>query len=404
MQDSDILNVLISSTEEYRNEDLEKFYLNNFDHINKLIEEDDPKLLNISADFLMSIKSFKKASYVWRKIYNNTGGRIKQYRLVKMIRCLYYSGDIAAARFIIREKLSDELITDKNKAVLFSVMAESGDDYYLTFLGKGIQAEDLDDPFFKERSALLCVDQRPEVFLEKKFIFVSGTPRSGTTSLGAFLNTHNKICMATERYGPGNGYSKSMLSRDIIFHEEGYKEKYNNLYNKYNSSIYIGDKRPNFLMSWGLTKNNFEPSDIKVIHLFRNPYFVAESYFKRAKKNAVGEDAWSSKNITPRDQFVACWDYNINNKTIRELMTDGKFSESFLYVISENLYSKESNLLDIFDYLGLAINDEVRMEAKRQVEKSKLLGGDRDISNETIDLVDKHFDFNLFHQVKRYSI
>ena len=397
-----VFDKLSAATAEYDSEAIKQIYFENFDVVNEVISNGGPEYLNTCVDFLMSIRSFKRASFLWRIIYNRSKYNMKQHRFVKMIRCLYYSGDKILARDIIKHKIQSLECSEKDKAILFSVMAESGDESYLDLLGDGLKPPSLGDKFYKDRSAFLSSEYRHGHAPSKKFIFVSGTPRSGTTSLGGFLNAHKNICMTTERYGPGNGYTKAMFDRDDLFYDSAYKKKYRSIYERYNECSFVGDKRPNFLMSWGLTKRNFRPEDIFVIHLLRDPYLVAESYFKRAKKSALGQDVWSSKNISPRDQFVACWDFNINNKILKDIFLEGGYSGSFFVVNNESLYSNESLLLEIFEHLGLDIDGNLRVEARRLVEKSKQLSVRREISNSTIDFVDKYLDFNLFSEVKKF--
>lgn len=367
-----------------------KIYFDNFVELSGAVKDKDIRAMSAVADFLVSVKSFGKASLIWNEIYQRSRNGMRTHRLVKMIRCFYYAGKMQLARDVVAEAIGSRGCSSKEKAVLISVMAECGDNAYLHFLGEGVTAE-VDDKFFIDRDAL--VSREGEFPMNKKALFVSGTPRSGTTSLGAFLNTGSLICMTTERYGPSNGYTKKMLDKKSIFHDKEYQKKYQSLYDKYDECTYIGDKRPNFLMSWELTKNSFLPSEVSIIHLLRDPYLVAESYFKRAKKSAEGKDFWSSKNISPRDQFVACWDYNINNKMLCKIAESSDYRDSFLVIDSENLYSQESNLLEIYDFLGLEINEKIRHEAKNQVEKSKALKSAQKVSNDTIDLVDKHLDF-----------
>ncbi len=189
----------------------------------------------------------------------------------------------------------------------------------------------------------------------KKTIIVSGSARSGTTALGNILNVSSQIAIFIERFNPRPGYHPNMFQEKYLFPKEYKKLAHSDQYDKLRKKIlnvkYIGDKRPLFFFGWDITALNYDPEDIKIIHIVRNIYDVAYSYNKRA---ISAKDKWDSS----RGVYAACKEINILNKILLQALNDVSFKQSILIVRYEETFSSINNIENIFHFL------EINLESK----------------------------------------
>ena len=138
----------------------------------------------------------------------------------------------------------------------------------------------------------------------RPYLFVCGCPRSGTTALTRLLSAHEDIALGIERFGHLVSAKRFKLSpkhfeKDRFFHVkrgdtfyQSLKEVaggnyYNELAEKYDSCMWVGDKRPDLYMSYSQLQSAF-PNAV-VLFIFRNIFDVAQSYKARALN---AEDDW----------------------------------------------------------------------------------------------------------------
>lgn len=360
--------------------------------------------LRVEIEYFLATSQFQYAAFLIKKFRESNDSRISFSFVCLMLRCLYLASKCLEARSLVESVLSDPSCKEGDAVVLLSIMVEFDDDYVVNMIhsaniGFGVKGQ---FSSFKEDRAPLCSDRVERVFnRQQRFIFVGGTPRSGTSALGVFLNRHSDIAMTVERYGYVQGFHPNMFEHDQLCRGKGIadKEKFRE---KVENATFLGDKRPNFLFGWFLTRKNFSPEEIKIVHLTRDPYLVAESYNKRAILQAEGSGSWGSWPYSPRNQVYAVRDMNINNKYVKEIKKDNLFQDSLLVADSSEVYSSERKLIEIVDWMGLPVTKEVKEKAKAVVQKSKHYKAKEKYSKSTYEYVNKNLDWCLFDSVLEY--
>lgn len=125
-----------------------------------------------------------------------------------------------------------------------------------------------------------------ELFENKRFLFVSGMPRSGTTAFGDLLNIVDDMKLFVELgnefmpFSP-NDFSNSVLPTLVQWSGQ---EKNTRILEVSDYKV-IGDKRPYFFMNLPHFFENFKSLDFKVLHIVRNIFEVAYSYQMRANNS-----------------------------------------------------------------------------------------------------------------------
>lgn len=360
--------------------------------VNEIKHNDDLKSLTSRADYYFSIRNFCSALEVWKLIIEKFPVvNFKIGAFLKVIRVFYFSGNSAIIRDLIFNKLTHSSSSDNDKMLLIICLAELGEQYLDEFIKVAdVECRD-DDKFFLDRLPITNGSYNSST--EQEFLFISGVPRSGTTALGNFLNLHPDVALTLERFGFGQGFHPAMFAENIVFHNEQYKIKYSDLFSKFKKAKYIGDKRPNFLHSWSITKKHFEPEKIKIIHFVRDPYLVAQSYLKRSSLQSKGLDSWSSNSIVPRDHFFACHDMNLNNTRALEIAQDPNFKSSIKIIDSEKFYSDVNNVIDVLNWLGLEVSDYIKVQAEIMVGKSAEIKKKTFVSDNILEFVDRFYNF-----------
>ena len=367
----------------------------------KIAGKNDYSSLVKKVNYLIFSRNFNAACHYCRLILDVVPlEKIKAGVFINFLRAFYFAGREDDVRGYLEKKIL--VSNDEDKLLILSSLVELGhrDVSGLIELA-GVNINNC-SKFFMDRAPLTnscdALGSR-----DGKFLFVSGTPRSGTSAFGTLLNSSDDVALAVERYGYTQGYHPGMFDASNLFYSKEYVRKYESLYRKIGNAKYVGDKRPNFLFSWEITKQYFSPDNIKIIHFIRSPYLVAESYHKRAEKQASGGDAWSSNAIAPRDEFYACHDINLNNRLCLELLKDERYRDSVLVVDSDKFYKKMNNVREVFDWLNLRFDKRIEESAKKMLNKSKRLSSSSVVSKEIASAVDRYLDFKAQEDVFHYS-
>ena len=239
--------------------------------------------------------------------------------------------------------------------------------------------------------------------IEQKTLIVSGNPRSGTTALGDLLNLSDDIGLFLERYNYALGYHPNMFQEKYlfspIFTSKELSQQNAALKKKIGRSKYIGDKRPRFFVSWPITIQNYEPDDIRIVHISRNIYDVAYSYEQRAKWARDGLDkGWFGN----RGTLAACIEANVANLRTVEALNDPKFKDSIYVVEYEKVYKSIDNFKKLFAYLEVDWTAELEEKVGAFLEKSKgLEKKQRILSDENRKIIEENYDFELHDQIAR---
>lgn len=124
----------------------------------------------------------------------------------------------------------------------------------------------------------------------KKYIFIMGCDRSGTTALVHLMNAHPKICIGMERYkrlvGTPHQLDPALFEREAFFslHSDQTNIRWDHFYQlltaKYDGAEYVGDKVPRYFHIIPQLRGRFPGATL--IFLARDPYSVASSWKRRA--------------------------------------------------------------------------------------------------------------------------
>ena len=206
---------------------------------------------------------------------------------------------------------------------------------------------------------------------EKKFGFVCGCPRSGTTAAVRLLNCHPRIAATNERFAK-RVRKKGALQKEhfvtdrfIQFDEKdcghgGFENEATRVgLKKWESAEIVIDKVPHvthvFREAARLTADF-------VIVIVREPYGIARSFEARRKRAASGEDpTWNTKN-----DFVRAVD--MFNETVRQVKlalskTDQERGFPLMVVDYDDLYSTKPVYKELFRFLGVNADEADNPEA-----------------------------------------
>jgi len=215
---------------------------------------------------------------------------------------------------------------------------------------------------------------------KKKYLFVTGCPRSGTSVLALLLGRHPKIAMGIERFHnyviPEFTLQAHLFDKNRFFdfqkndshinleNQPNIKTNYDLIETRYDESTYFGDKIPYLYRYYNqLIKEFNQNKNLKIIFIFRNIIDVANSYeIKNNKPNSI----WR------RDYKVAIRDWNNSMRLTEKLKTvfPGVFSISY-----ESLFLQLNfELLNsVLEFLELERNETFDDFYKEIIDKSNRL-------------------------------
>ena len=187
----------------------------------------------------------------------------------------------------------------------------------------------------------------------KKYLIVTGNPRSGTTSLGRLVNSSMEVFLGIERYAKFN-LASSAFEKDA-FIAEGSQAAFKSAFlsestekmslsERYDKATYIGDKRPGFALDWRSTM--IQMPNMKIVYIFRDIMGVASSYNVRAQKAAQGKDSnWhATRNYS---QAVKEWNYEMS-----QACQMAKFVDIY-FVKYEDFFCSTDKMQLLFEHLNV---------------------------------------------------
>jgi hypothetical protein len=209
----------------------------------------------------------------------------------------------------------------------------------------------------------------------RRFLFICGCARSGTSALTTLVDAHADISVGMERYLSrfltGKGLTPDLFEEERFFSVEPgdtfyddlefAKPLYKSLRSKWQRSLVFGDKIPRLYTRYDHVFENFP--DARIIFLSRNLIDVANSYKRRAED--ASDQEWSEN----RGAGVAIDDWNnANSLTLAAIERyPGK-----IYVLSyESLFVEHRGLDELFGFVGLKPGSDVRAHFQKQLAMSK---------------------------------
>jgi hypothetical protein len=209
----------------------------------------------------------------------------------------------------------------------------------------------------------------------KRFLFICGCARSGTSALTTLVDAHAEIAVGMERYLnrflTGKGLTPDLFEEERFFsieHGDTFydnlefaKPLYKSLRSKWQRSLVFGDKIPKLYTRYDRIFQNFP--EARIIFVSRNLIDVANSYKRRAEDESDQE--WSEN----RGAVVAIDDWNnANSLTLSAI----ERYPSKIYVLSyESLFLEHRGLDELFDFIGLKPGSAVCAHFQKQQDMSK---------------------------------
>ena len=244
------------------------------------------------------------------------------------------------------------------------------------------------------------------------YLFVCGTPRSGTTAMARTLNYHPDIVLGVERfklrYSDGEyddaGY-RGLFSKDRFFAfsaedtnvsaDMAFARKYELSKAKYDSAIYVGDKSPRLYERLRFLRRTFLAC--RVVFMLRDPFHVARS--------------WQIRATDPNDQWQRCNDFHAavdewNASISHVARSTDMFRDDLIVVTYEALFLKspDATISAVFSLLhldpGLDERDEWRRNMARYLKKSSgIASATRELPDEVNDYVRSNADFDTYQEL-----
>lgn len=211
------------------------------------------------------------------------------------------------------------------------------------------------------------------------YLFVTGCARSGTSVMAELLRSHDEIAMGRERYGyryldyglPLNLFEKERFCRELQpgdSHHVTLQPYYEELYQRFDSCRYRGDKIPRMATDYGpLLASYVRP---KVVVMLRNIVDVAHSFNRRAEK----AERLAAQGVAPgwppdrrSAAAVETWNAAMRN-------TLGVLDQiDYHLVVYEELFVRPSALERLFVFLDLPLTDNVLAVYRDKMRRSNKL-------------------------------
>lgn len=189
--------------------------------------------------------------------------------------------------------------------------------------------------------------------MTKKLLFVSGTPRSGTSALVRLLNLHPALMIGMERYHSQykhNPIAPSFFERDRFLdvregdtHDKGGfgTQDADRLRQRYDRAEIIGDKYPLLYLQFGRILAAFP--EARHVFIIRNPLSVAESYQQRFENP---DDRFNSDYSTA----ITHWNKGLDAMLALPDTTRNKFC----VVEYESIFKSAAEIERLFAFLDLS--------------------------------------------------
>ena len=249
------------------------------------------------------------------------------------------------------------------------------------------------------------------------YLFVCGTPRSGTTALARTLNYHPDIVLGVERfklrYSDGE-YSDaqlhSLFAKDRFFAfsaedtnvspDMAFARKYELSKRKFDSAIYVGDKSPRLYERLRFLRRTFLAC--RIVFMLRDPYHVARSWQMRAMDP---EDQWQRLN----DYRAAVDEWNASIAHVARSID--MFRDDLIVVTYEQLFVKapEATIAAVFSLLHLDPGQDEpvawQRNMARYLEKSSgIASATRKLPDQVADHVRRNADFGTYEELLSLAV
>lgn len=236
---------------------------------------------------------------------------------------------------------------------------------------------------------------------KKKYLFIGGCGRSGTSVLTQIIGSHQQIVLGIERYNKlmrkkffsltDAHFSKerflTMHEGDTFYDDFNKLKAHKNAAEKFDNAVYVGVKYPPFDKIYHLMQTNF--GSFKYLYIYRNIFDVAESWNRRAEK---GGNWASDKNYL---KAVQRW-----NESLTHTLNELKNGTDIICVNYDEILFTNKSIQPIFDRLGIPMDENVireLTEARNIAPKKKPAKGA--LSETETEYIRKNAKFELYDEI-----
>lgn len=249
------------------------------------------------------------------------------------------------------------------------------------------------------------------------YLFVCGTPRSGTTAMARTLSYHPDIVLGIERFKLR--YSQGELDDDefrslftkrrfLAFSCEdtnvsvdmAFARKFDLYTQEYDDAVYVGDKSPRLYERFQFLRRTFLAC--RVVFMLRDPFHVARSWQVRAMNP---DDQWGRTN--DYRAAVAEW----NTSITRVVQSLDMFGDDLILVSYDDFFRlrPQATIATVFSLLhldqGAEETDGWRRSMLAFLRKSTAIASStREVSDALYDYVGRHADFETYQKLLRLAV
>jgi len=245
---------------------------------------------------------------------------------------------------------------------------------------------------------------------KKRFAFICGVSRSGTTAMADLLRADPRIAMGRERYAfilsSGAPYEPSLFEKDRFCldhrpedsHHKRAQPYYAELHARFDQCTVVGDKLPNLFEGYERVLDHF-PS-CRVIYMLRNVFHVAQSFQGRHDK-AMEQNRDPERPNSPWPEWRD-WKRGVEewNRSLEETAKRAA-SHDFHVFPYERMFAEDALLERLFDYLGMPVDPAVRKSWDSAKATREELEGSRSLRfrSEQMEWIMQHARFDLYQEL-----
>ncbi|HEX3864591.1 MAG TPA: sulfotransferase [Stellaceae bacterium] len=243
--------------------------------------------------------------------------------------------------------------------------------------------------------------------MSKKYLFVCGCPRSGTTALWRLIAEHPQIVLGVERYAH-LAFKKGGINPDLFEKKRFFDLRpgdtfyqtfdFNSYYDvvarrRFDDAIWVGDKLPLLDLDYKGVEENFERAHL--LYIVRNIIDVAGSYQKRAEDPT--DDTWNAT----LDYRRAVHDWYKSIKATLEFLALKNRRTQVSVILYDDLFLQRADLGCIFDWLNLSVDKSLNDQYDRLLARSNELDARRGdcLNSAQRQYISMHAPFGLYRQL-----
>lgn len=234
----------------------------------------------------------------------------------------------------------------------------------------------------------------------KKYLFIGGVGRSGTSSLTEIIGSHSNIILGMERYNklfrkqdfsinPSHFEKERFINiqaGDTFYTDFNIFNLHSGIPEKWDQAVYVGVKYPRITTVYEETRQAL--GDFRLIYIYRNIFDVTESWNRRL----IESSRWPRN----RDHKKAVGFWNNSLHVTRELVKDNK---DIICINFEDLYFTDKSMKPVFDWLELDMDKGVLDTlANKRKEASEIHAKKGGLSDEQKDYIEQNARFDLYEE------